>query len=170
MSVESINEPGNSRVVSHYPPSINEPPTLPPELAPVVTSLDPNTAACGDPDVTLEVHGQNFYSGSVIFFAGHEEPTTFDEAAGTVSTLLKPSLWTSPVVVKCSVFSRETQSNEFDFSFTEAVVPLKAKEHHAHAADPDELEEEIAEAEDDDEFQPTHRGRVTKTLPHKRKK
>lgn len=40
----------------------------------------------------------------------------------------------------------------------------------AQSADPDELEEQIDEAEDNDEFKPTHRGKPSTTLPGKRKK
>jgi hypothetical protein len=36
--------------------------------------------------------------------------------------------------------------------------------------DPDDLEEEIEEAAEEGDFKPTHRGKPTHTLPHKRKK
>ena len=43
---------------------------------PELTSLTPNSAELGDPSFTLHVHGKNFGQGSVIIFAGVEEPTT----------------------------------------------------------------------------------------------
>ena len=167
MSTEgSINEPGKSRQ-SFTPQSINEPPELPDLPAPVITSIDPAECAIGDPDFTLEVHGENFFAGSVIFFAGHDEPTTFDEAAGTVSTGVKPSLWGAPVVVQCQVYNGEMMSNAVDFTFTAAGVTGVTA--HQHVEDPDDLEEEIEAAEDDGEFTSMHRPRPTKTLPGKRR-
>jgi hypothetical protein len=104
----SINEPPGSNVHSRELP------------APVLTSLDPAGCAIGAADFTLEVHGEHFFPGSVIFFAGHDEPTTFDEEAGTVSTGVKPSLWGSPVKVQCQVRNGDKLSNALEFTFSEA--------------------------------------------------
>jgi hypothetical protein len=173
MSTESINEPGNSRVVSHTPPSINEPPELPPVPVPTISALSPDNCTVGQPDFTLVVSGENFFAGSVIFFAGHEEPTTFDEEARTLSTGVKPSLWLDPVVVTCQVINGEVMSNAVDFTFAAEGAPLSSHAH-THTVDPDELEEEIDEAiEEGDAFKPTHhshRGTVSRTLPNKRKR
>ncbi|HEX3412875.1 MAG TPA: hypothetical protein VHT00_14240 [Stellaceae bacterium] len=171
MSIESINEPGHSRLVSHTPPSINEPPEVPPLPAPVISTITPDTAAIGDADFTLVVAGDNFFAGTVIFFAGHDEPTSFDEADRTVSTLVKPSLWQAPATVQCQVHNAEMMSNAVDFTFTDAGATAAAH----HDADPDDLEDEIDEAiEDGDAYTPTHethhRGTPTKTLSHKRSK
>lgn len=122
-AIQSINEPDPNTRNPVTGGSINEPvtkedlPELPP---PVISSLDPDTCAIGDADFTLEVHGENFFAGSVIFFAGHDEPTTYDEAAGTVSTGVKPSLWGSPVVVQCQVRNGSVLSNAVDFTFSAA--------------------------------------------------
>jgi hypothetical protein len=159
MSVESINEPGRSRLVSHTPPSINEPPELPPVPVPTISALSPDSCTVGQPDFTLVVSGENFFAGSTIFFAGHEEPTTFDEEARTLSTDVKPSLWLEPVVVTCQVINGEVMSNAVEFAFEPEDTPLSSRSSHTHAADPDELEEEIEQAEDDGEFAPMHRGR-----------
>lgn len=162
-TTESINEPGKSRN-SHTPRSINEPPEMPDIPAPRITSIDPEGCAIGDPDFTLEVHGENFFAGTMIFFAGHDEPTTYDEAAGTVSTGVKPSLWGSSVVVQCQVHNGEQMSNAVDFTFSAGV------EAATEGADPDVLEEEIEAAEEEGDFKPMHRGRTTSTLPGKRKR
>ena len=45
----------------------------------------------------------------------------------------------------------------------------EARSHKAEA-DPDDLEGEIEDAEDDDEFKPTHRGQPTRSVPGKRRK
>lgn len=156
---DSINEPGKSRQ-SFTPPSINEPPQMPDLPAPLLASLDPDRAAIGSEDLTLEVHGANFFAGSVIFFAGHDEPTTFDEEAGTVSTIVKPSLWQNPATVQCQVHNGEQMSNALDFVFE---APPEAHAAATHTVDPDELDEEIEEAREEDEFVSTHK-------PHHRKR
>jgi hypothetical protein len=150
----SINEAGPSRQ-SLSPPSINEAPQRPDLPPPVVNSLDPATVAIGAPDFEIEVHGENFYSGSIINFAGHDEPTTYDQEAGTLTTEVRPSLWTEPATVQCLVRNADVESNAVDFVFTEAAEPEPEKAS-VHAADPDELEDEIEAAEDDDDFKPVH--------------
>jgi hypothetical protein len=151
---DSINEPGKSRQ-SMTPPSINEPPEAPDMPPPVISSLAPDSCAIGDADFDLIVSGENFFGGSVIFFAGHDEPTTFDDADKTLSTSVKPSLWANPVVVQCQVHNGEVMSNAVDFTFTEAGR-AGAHAHHAAVADPDELEDELEQAREDDDFTPTH--------------
>jgi hypothetical protein len=167
MSTEgSINEPGKSRQ-SFTPQSINEPPQLPDMPAPVISSIDPEGCVIGDPDFTLEVHGENFFAGTVIFFAGHDEPTSYDEAAGTVSTGVKPSLWGVPVVVQCQVHNGEMMSNAVDFTFNAAgtvVMASHTQSSERQQFDPDDLEEEIDAAADDDDFKPTHRSKPA--APH----
>jgi hypothetical protein len=126
MSIKSINEPdGPGRTTMLTPLSINEPPTgddLPPaSAAPVLEALDPSSCAVGDPDFTLFVHGKGLYPGSVIHFAGHDEPTTFHADTRTVSTGVKPSLWQSPVVVQCAVKNGDLMSNALDFTFGPAT-------------------------------------------------
>ena len=125
----SINEPPGSNV---YAKTAED---LPPEVAekgkPVISSLDPDEAASGDPDFTLVVSGDNFFSGSVLVFGENDEPTTFDEAAGTVSTIVKPSLF-QPAVVPVKVRNATLVSDPSDFTFTAPA-----------GDDPDELEDEI---------------------------
>jgi hypothetical protein len=159
-SGDSINEPGKSRQ-SLTPPSVNEPPEAPAvdAPAPVITALAPDSCVIGKADFTLVVSGENFFAGSVIFFAGHDEPTTFNETDRTLQTIVKPSLWDVPVVVQCQVHNGEVMSNAVDFSFT-ADGGSAGASHEAAAPEHD----------DGDDIQPTHRGKPSQTLPHKRKK
>jgi hypothetical protein len=103
--------------------SINEPQTvsLPvPENVtvpvPVIEALEPAYAAIGGEDFTLVVSGDNFFADSVINFAGQDEPTTFD--AGTLSTIVKPSLWVEPTTVDVLVKNGPAVSGPIAFEFT----------------------------------------------------
>jgi hypothetical protein len=104
--------------------SINEPQTvsLPvPENVevpvPVIDSLEPASCMIGDPDFTLVVSGDNFFADSVINFAGHDEPTTFDTTAKTLSTGVKPSLWAEPVIVDVIIKNGPAVSGPIAFEF-----------------------------------------------------
>jgi hypothetical protein len=114
--------------------SINEPQTvsLPvPENVvvpvPSISSILPNECAIGDDDFTLDVSGENFFADSVIWFAGHAEPTTFNEEEKTLSTGVKPSLWTEPVVVKVQVKNGPEASNEVNFTFADVAADVASK-------------------------------------------
>jgi len=102
----------------------------------VISSLVPAQAAIGDPDFTLFITGQGFTESSVIHFAGHDEPTTFNED-GTLSTGVKPSLWGAPVVVQCSVRNGAVSSNELDFTF---VDPVRTRAPEAPSRQPNRHE------------------------------
>jgi hypothetical protein len=93
----------------------------PPAVPPILTSLLPAQATIGDPDFTLFITGQGFTESSVIFFAGHDEPTTLN-GDGTLSTGVKPSLWGVPVVVQCSVHNGAVSSNVLDFTFVDPAT------------------------------------------------
>ena len=118
MGIKSINEPeGPGHDTMVLPVSINEPPQLPEGFGvPVIDALDPASCAVGDPDFTLKISGTEFYAGSVINFAGHDEPTTLNED-GTLSTGVKPSLWIDPVIVPVIVRNLDKTSNEVEFTF-----------------------------------------------------
>jgi hypothetical protein len=88
------------------------------EIAAVIDSIEPSEAAVGSEDFTLQVSGQNFSANSIIHFAEHDEPTTFEN--GMLSTGVKPSLWADAVVVQCQVKNGSTLSNAVDFTFTDA--------------------------------------------------
>jgi hypothetical protein len=126
---DSINEPPGSNVYGvAVPEGLGKP---------IISSIEPAECAIGDPDFTLDVTGGNFFAGSIIFFAGHDEPTSFD-GTDTLSTGVKPSLWTAAVVVQCQVRNGSVLSDPVDFTFLDAGA--------ARSSDPDELEEEIDEA------------------------
>jgi hypothetical protein len=112
--------------------SINEPQTVSLPLPqgtvvpkPSITSIEPDACAIGDPDFTLDITGENFFADSVISFAGHDEPTTFD-GTDTLSTGVKPSLWAEPVVVQVMIKNGPEVSAPVDFEFT-AVGATTAK-------------------------------------------
>jgi hypothetical protein len=151
MGIESINEPGG-RTTMVLPASINEPPKMPD--APVITALNPSECTLGDPDFTLFIEGTGFYPASMIIFAGHDEPTTLNED-GTLSTGINMALWQGPDTVKVQVYNGPMFSNEADFTFN-AAGATRSKAHAKHVVDPDDLEEQIEEAAEDDDFKSTH--------------
>jgi hypothetical protein len=117
----SYNEPGAS-LTMEGPVSINEPGasvTAPPAAAPVIDELMPDTAAIGDPSFTLDVVGTGFSADSVIVFAGHDEPTTWNEEDGTVSTGVNMDVWVGPDTVPVAVRNGSALSNTLDFTFSE---------------------------------------------------
>ena len=147
MGIESINDPsGHTAMVT--PRSINDPPQLP-ETAPTISAIAPDQCAIGSDDFTLYVSGENFFAGSVIHFAGHDEPTTLNED-GSLSTGVKPSLWLNPDTVQCQIRNGEMLSNAVDFVFTDAAS------RGVSEVDPDDLEDEIEQAEEEGDFKPTH--------------
>ena len=116
------------------PTSINEPHTPAFEevsgaVMPTITALEPATCAIGGEDFDLHVTGEGFNEGSVIYFAGHDEPTTLNED-GTLSTGVKPSLWGAPATVQVYVRNGTLHSEPVPFEFTAAAAgedTLRAK-------------------------------------------
>jgi hypothetical protein len=107
------------------PTSINEPQTPAFEevagaVKPAITAIVPDTCAIGDPDFTLDITGTGFSENTIIFFAGHDEPTQFD-GVDTVSTGVKPSLWGSPATVQVYVRNGTLHSDPVPFTFTEVA-------------------------------------------------
>lgn len=104
--------------------SINEPQTVSLPLPqgvvvpkPVITGYDPYECMIGDPDFQLVITGENFFNDSVIHFAGHDEPTTFDAEAKTLSTGVKPSLWAEPATVQVQIKNGPEISDPVEFAF-----------------------------------------------------
>jgi hypothetical protein len=62
---------------------------------PVVTALEPATAVVGAPSFTLHVRGTGFGPGSVIVFAGQDEPTTVVSDT-EITTGVNMAVWTAP--------------------------------------------------------------------------
>jgi len=87
---------------------------------PVLSALTPSTAAIGDPSFTLFISGENFVEPySVIVFAGHDEPTSFNED-GTVSTGVNMDYWRGPDVIQVQVRNGTQVSEPLEFTFTAA--------------------------------------------------
>ena len=108
---------------------------------PTISGLEPSEAVSGDPDFTLVVSGENFFSGSIIVFGEQDEPSTFDEEAGTLSTVVKPSLF-QPATVPVKVRNGPMVSAPSNFTFTGPAADDQE-------ADPDDLEDEIEQAEEE---------------------
>src|SRR5207342_1066357 len=112
------------KMETRMPTSINEPQTPAFEevsgaVQPTITALEPDTCAIGDPDFDLHVTGENFTMASIIYFAGHDEPTTLNED-GTVSTGVNMAMWHGPDTVNVYVRNGTLHSNALEFTFTEA--------------------------------------------------
>jgi hypothetical protein len=114
--------------------SINEPQTVSLPLPqgvevpkPSISSLNPDSCTVGDPDFPLVVSGENFFGDSVIHFAGHDEPTTFDADAKTLSTGIKPSLWADPVTVQVQIKNGPELSAPVDFTFEAPAARSRRK-------------------------------------------
>jgi len=88
------------------------------DIAPTLTSLSPNTAVLGDPDLTLVCLGSGFTSATVIHFSDQDEPTTLISDT-EVSTGVKPSLGWGAVSVDVYVKNGDLQSDALPFTFTE---------------------------------------------------
>ena len=89
--------------------------------APTVTSIAPDTAVVGDPDLTLTVNGTNFTENTKVIFNGGEEATQFVSDT-EVSTVVKPSLASGPAVVPVGVANSGYPSGTLDFTFTDAPL------------------------------------------------
>jgi hypothetical protein len=85
---------------------------------PILSALNPSTAAIGDESFVLYVSGENFVEGhSVIVFAGHDEPTTLNED-GTLSTGVNMGVWHGPDVLPVMVRNGGRYSEPLEFTFT----------------------------------------------------
>jgi hypothetical protein len=92
------------------------------EQPPTITGMTPQQCMIGDPDFTLMIAGDNLSASTVINFASHDEPTTYNED-GTVSTGVKPSLWLEPVVVPVMLRNGSAASEAMQFTFSGAGAP-----------------------------------------------
>jgi hypothetical protein len=110
MAIQSINEP-QTPAFDHIAGSVK----------PSITAIDPASVEIGADNLTLTITGEGFGPDTVIYFASHDEPTTLEDD-GTVSTGLKPSLWTAPATVQCYVRNGTLHSDPVDFEFTAPAV------------------------------------------------
>jgi hypothetical protein len=100
------------------------PPPIPGQpTTPEITSIDPTEAEIGGSDLELTVTGKYFSPGSSILFNGGVEPTTLNADGTEATTIVKPSLASTPgsypVQIKTAA---NVESNSVDFTFTEPVV------------------------------------------------
>lgn len=148
--IKSINEPQISRDVMLTPSSYNEPVPLPGGV-PTVDGINPTSAAEGTASQLIVVHGTNFTEGCTVNMAGADWPTIFERPDKINATVALAELQAGeyPLVVKLLGVSSPPQT----FTVTAAGRGL---------ADPDELEEELEEAEEEGDFKSTHRGRPGK--------
>lgn len=94
---------------------------VPVTVPPVVTALEPDTAAIGDPSFTLHVLGTGFDAQSVIVFAGQDEPTTLVSPT-EVTTGVNMAVWLGPDALPVLVRNGDgTASDARTFTFTEAT-------------------------------------------------
>ena len=89
-------------------------------VTPTLTSISPNTAVIGDPDVTMTVTGTDFSEQSVITFNGGEEATEFVSDT-ELTTVVKPSTAGTAGPVPVTVKNSTLESDPLDFTFTDPV-------------------------------------------------
>ena len=113
--------------------SINEPQAVSLPLpqgtkvpVPSISSLNPTEVETGGEDFTLYVSGENIFRDSVINFAGQDEPSTLNED-GTLSTVVKPSLWADPVTVPVLIKNGPESSEPVDFAFNAPAASRSKK-------------------------------------------
>jgi hypothetical protein len=95
---------------------------------PTVTSLVPNSAEIGSASFTLHVHGTNLKLGSIIVFAGVEEPTTH-VSDSELTTGVDMSLWVGPDAVPVAVKSPDGEfSVAMTFTFVDPAARSASKE------------------------------------------
>jgi hypothetical protein len=134
----------------------------PPVGAPKLTSIDPDTAEIGGPDLTLTATGSGFGPDSYLTFNGGQESTVHVDA-NTLTTIVKPSTATLPGTYPVTVVNAFGQSTSAGFTFTQSAARASGSDWGSEAADPDELEDEIEQAEEEGEFKSTHAKPKTKT-------
>lgn len=91
--------------------------TADPPPPPMLTSLSPDTAVSGDPDVVMSCIGTGFVDASIIVFGTQDEPTTFVSDT-EVTTIVRPSLF-APATVPVTVRTDGVPTDPVDFTFTE---------------------------------------------------
>jgi hypothetical protein len=116
-----ISGPANVTIKGGEMPLIGEDAADLAASAPTLSALDPDTVESGAEDITLVISGTGFDGNSTIVFGDYDEPTTFDAAAGTVSTGVKPSLF-APAVVPVLVRNGPARSQPLDFTFIDPAA------------------------------------------------
>lgn len=107
---------------------------------PSVTSLTPNSAVIGDASFTLHVRGTNLLPGSIIVFAGVEEPTTHVSNV-ELTTGVNMDVWLGPDILPVLVKSPDGEFSaplmfEFKAASTLSVKSTKEPEKTYKAPTP----------------------------------
>lgn len=90
--------------------------------APVLTALEPATAAITAPEFPGHVRGTGFTAESVIVWNGADEPTTFVDATDLWTTVV-PSAVSAPTVLDVAVRNGSQTSNVLQFTWTAEPAP-----------------------------------------------
>jgi hypothetical protein len=115
---------------------------------PVISGLEPSTAAIGDPSFELKVSGTGFVAyESTIVFAGQDEPTQLNED-GTVSTGVNMSYWHGADTVQVCVRNGSQLSEPLEFTFT-APAGGTRKDFEDYPPEPDHENGDDDERDDD---------------------
>jgi hypothetical protein len=91
-------------------------PVAPPP--PVVTALEPDTAALGSPSFTLHVLGTGFALDAVILWNGSEEPTTYVSDT-ELTTEVNMATAVVAITLPVAVTQGGVTSNAVDFTLTD---------------------------------------------------
>lgn len=89
-----------------------------PTIAPDITNVHPAGAFIGGPDLIMHVYGTGFGPGSIIFFNGGEETTTF-VSVNELTTIVKPSTASMEITVPIQVKNGEVESGNAWFTFAD---------------------------------------------------
>lgn len=92
-----------------------------PDVAPVLTAINPSTAVLGGEMITMHCYGSGFKDSSIIMFAGQPEPIVFISDS-EITTGVTPTLgWGANTPLPVSVKNGDQESNSLDFTFTESA-------------------------------------------------
>jgi hypothetical protein len=129
---------------------------------PVLSGLEPSTAAIGDASFEMKISGEGFIPDSVIVFAGQDEPTTLNED-GTLSTGVNMGVWHGADTVQVCVRNGSLVSEPLDFTFTggEARKSDEARDDRDHY-DPDRDDRDEDDDDRDDDGKPAKKARKKK--------
>jgi hypothetical protein len=104
---------------------------------PVLSGIEPSTAAIGDPSFDVKISGTGFLPDSVIVFAGQDEPTALNED-GTLSTGVNMSFWHGPDAVPVCVRNGSLYSEPVTFTFTGEAAPEAEEANEANGDEHDD--------------------------------
>ena len=107
---------------------------------PVLSGLEPSTAAIGDASFDIHVSGEGFLQDSVIVFAGYDEPTQLNED-GTLSTGVNMGVWHGPATLPVCVRNGDMVSEPLEFTCTGEASGTR-KDFEDYPPEPDHDDED----------------------------